>query len=767
MPATIDITPSPRVLRMLGQIDFAPWQCLAELIDNSIDAFLDAQSEDQVLADPKISISLPTDQELRSETGFLEVRDNGLGMQVDELSSSVKAGYSGNDPVEKMGLFGMGFNISTARLGRRTEVWTTTKDSGEWTGIVIDFDELEKTKTFSAPLQVRDKDQAELENGVHGTRVKITKLDPTRIRPLIWGSGKANTRRRLGKIYGRVMRDLDISITYDGDIVSPWRHIVWGASRSVPNSDFGTVHARIEINESLPPRRFCTTCWVWLADNDEDCPACGLTDQIIERQRSLKGWVGLQRYFDKEHYGFDLIRNGRVIEELDKSMFTFVDSAGDNLFEYPRDGHWGGRIVGELEIDFVRVSHQKDSFDKLDPEWRQVISIVRGNSPVQPMIARRMGLEHNDSPLARLFSAFRTTKPGLQNLVPGNSSGALNTGAVMDYKERFYNDEGDYQDDEKWFELVKQGERVSRGGSKGGDKAAGGLPIGGQVGKESPPDDEKDSEEKSRTAPVQLSFENDLELSRTFEMPMLPGSPVISVAARQVKGTSFGKPFVVETNGYQFKYDYDLNSPYFEESLESPLDSLLTDLAYQFLAVSAETPRNWPVSIVERELRKKYYPETLSELSHAVEASNSLLSEIRMHYDQHLPDSAPLDAALVDKALHDRIRRRAISEDLVSEESINEIITSGQFAKYVDNRFLGSLVETWPHVVTDSQLFDVPYDNVSEDLRPEVLAMLVNALEDVRWLAEEGSGAVSKDHGWKLRYGRAVASLRLAQSWRS
>ena len=32
-----DITPSPRVLRMLGQIEFKPWQCLAELIDNSIE----------------------------------------------------------------------------------------------------------------------------------------------------------------------------------------------------------------------------------------------------------------------------------------------------------------------------------------------------------------------------------------------------------------------------------------------------------------------------------------------------------------------------------------------------------------------------------------------------------------------------------------------------------------------------------------------------------------------------------------------------------
>ena len=37
-PDTVDITPTPRVLRMLGQIEFAPWQCLAELIDNSIAA---------------------------------------------------------------------------------------------------------------------------------------------------------------------------------------------------------------------------------------------------------------------------------------------------------------------------------------------------------------------------------------------------------------------------------------------------------------------------------------------------------------------------------------------------------------------------------------------------------------------------------------------------------------------------------------------------------------------------------------------------------
>ena len=60
-PETIDITPSPRVLRMLGQIDFAAWQCLAELIDNSIDAFLEAQRGEKPLTlDPNVSIELPS-----------------------------------------------------------------------------------------------------------------------------------------------------------------------------------------------------------------------------------------------------------------------------------------------------------------------------------------------------------------------------------------------------------------------------------------------------------------------------------------------------------------------------------------------------------------------------------------------------------------------------------------------------------------------------------------------------------------------------------
>jgi hypothetical protein len=56
MPQTIDITPNPRVLRVLGEIPFQPWQSIAELIDNSIDAFTKARREGNSIRIARIDV---------------------------------------------------------------------------------------------------------------------------------------------------------------------------------------------------------------------------------------------------------------------------------------------------------------------------------------------------------------------------------------------------------------------------------------------------------------------------------------------------------------------------------------------------------------------------------------------------------------------------------------------------------------------------------------------------------------------------------------
>lgn len=770
MADTVDITPSPRVLRMLGQIDFAPWQCLAELIDNSIDAFIEQAKAGVAPVAPRVKIVLPTDPQLRDGTGVLIIEDNGSGMSLASMKNAVRAGYSGNDPVEKMGLFGMGFNISTARLGRKTEVWTTTADSEEWIGIVIDFADLERNQTFNVPIKTKPKTDAELEVPTHGTKIQISLLEHDRTRPLMWGVGKANTKKKLGKIYGHVMSAMDITLSYDGDQIKPWKHCTWDASRTVPTKEFGHVPARLEINKTLSPRRFCTTCWVWLTDSDKSCISCGRIDSVIERKRSIKGWLGIQRYFDKKNFGIDLIRNGRVIEELDKTFFTFTDANGEEMLEYPIDAiHWGGRIVGELEIDFVRVTHQKDAFDKLDPEWKHVLEEVRGKSPMQPRIAQRMAFPPNTSPLATLFAGYRKGAAGLNDLVPGDSKGAgLNTGLVREYVERFYDGEADYQKDDKWYELVLQAEHAKRGGSSGAKKAGGAFPID---------DDEEDEGETSEKKPGATEppkspepvedVEKDVELSRTYEIDYLPGSPTIAVSAFKHKETPTGKPFTIQPEGASFRFDYFVKADFFEESLETPIDCLATDLAHHFLALSGETVRAYPVSFIVRDIKKKYFPEKVTDISSSADAAEALLDDLRRHYDENLQSQAPIEVNKIDPYELEHIRKGALKAESATDKQIETKITAGEFARYVSTPFLIELVRRWPTVVTDDKFFSTPYSEVSVSLREDSLSTLIESLQDVRWLSEEGSSSVSKDAAWRLRYARSLASLRLVESWRN
>jgi hypothetical protein len=44
---TVQIPPHPRILRALAEIDFDHWQCIAELVDNGFDEFLEGYSQDK------------------------------------------------------------------------------------------------------------------------------------------------------------------------------------------------------------------------------------------------------------------------------------------------------------------------------------------------------------------------------------------------------------------------------------------------------------------------------------------------------------------------------------------------------------------------------------------------------------------------------------------------------------------------------------------------------------------------------------------------
>lgn len=763
----INLTPSPRVLRMLGQIDFKPWQCLAELIDNSVDAFLTERGEAVGMLFPQVNVEISSAADIRSGTGDIRVSDNAAGMEPRHLEMALKAGYSSNNPVDKLGLFGMGFNVATARLGGRTEVWTTRLEDDVWTGVRIDFDELERADTFHVPLIQRPKTAAEAQS--HGTVILIQKLEQQRTLYLRSAGGLKATRDKLSRVYNKIIQDLGLRVIVAGSELHSRKFCTWDPKRSVDTkSDFGRVPTIIPIDEDLGSQMYCDDCWVWLAGTDDLCPSCGSSDRLRRRDRRISGWLGIQRFFDMNDYGIDLVRNGRVIEERSKTFFSWTNpETGEILAEYPvEQQHWGGRIVGELNIDFVPLaSHQKDAFDKNSREWKQVDQVIRGEGPIIQVYRQRLGFpERAASYLARLHQGYRRGQPpGFRWLVPGDNQGRGVNKEPQLWAAEFWAGNPEYQTDEKWWDAVVLAENAR---SKGKGTNVPEVLTGAGEFPGAEPETPQDADVAGEPVEPTSHLEEDGVLSGIYELPDIPGSPKLDVSVQRLtKGALDGGSHVTfAAMRSRIEMTYDPHHRVFLESLTEPVDCLVNELSYQFLTRSSVTQREWPMSRVAMDLRSRYFPWATSSFGQVYDNATSLLRDVIEHYVEAFGSIVPIEDRLT-AAQRDLLTKEVARRDRAGDDRVAEVIASGEFARYLGLDIAIDLIRLWPELALDGRFFSTGHEDVDADLRQDLVAQVVGPMRDLVWMANpEGMQAGTEE--WKTMLGRALYSVRLLDAWR-
>jgi hypothetical protein len=474
-----DLTPHPRILPMLGQIPLAQWKCLAELLDNCIDAFIEAGRIGQVIHNPHVVITTPLNS---VASGQITVRDNGPGMDPTTLERAAKAGWSGRDPINNLGLFGMGFNIATARLCSKTTVWTTRSGDLEWTGLEIDFDNLTRHSNFLTTALHRPKADA----SESGTEIVLERLKQEMREWFAKGANRTQITRNLGRTYSAILgaggTPTNFRLEFNGNVVRARPHCIWGGpgnpERSVVHPTLGTINAYQDFDFQFSSRKFCTSCWTWLGAGESECPQCGSEGTVVDRTRRVRGWIGLQRYQHETDYGIDLLRNGRKIELGCKDLFAWRDpNTDEEIIEYPIDDQrHRGRIVGEIHLDHCQVPYTKERFLREDAAWTEMLSLVRGTGPLQPRIAESRGLGGNTSPLYKLYQAYRRSSPQGRAASWAKLLVVRDDERAQEMARRFDNGEPEYQSDAKWFELAEEeDEKVLNAGRSAG----GGLTLGG------------------------------------------------------------------------------------------------------------------------------------------------------------------------------------------------------------------------------------------------------------------------------------------------
>ena len=774
MKKSLDITPHPRIYQMLENIEFTPYQCLCELIDNSIDAF----NEEEFIYNEEPEIRLDVPKERKNEIDPLCIMDNGNGMNEEQLNKSIKAGFSGNNSMDKMGLFGMGFNIATARLGQRTEIITYRKDDDYKLKVIIDINELNTSNTFNVPFEQIPKEADEL--GKHGTEIYIYKIKEGFLRKL---RKKANISKQLGRTYGRILRNKKINLIYMGLPTTPFEHCVWDKTRKGKNN----TPVRIEIDEYIDTKKFCVACFEWLTPKQISCASCNDNKNLIERERRVKGWIGLQRFFDEEKYGIDLIRNGRIIRTFDKSIFYWnADDLDieDAEKEYPIDGSHGGRFVGELEIDFVQVDFQKKSFVKTSKDWNQVLRVIRGDGPIRPRIAKSRNFPINESSLAKLFNAFRGDDPGIENFVPRNPSNVKrgiyqSDSRIKELKYKFFENERDFQDDEKWYELLLKGE-VAKNGHKNDIKEEKKKDDYDPNIGDDPFSEEEESTNNSsiNTSQVltggktqseehvnQVQFIEDKDLSGTYYIEQFVDK--IFVDVQYAKNQSHAKGFHFISKGSHLTFKYWPDTKIFQETFLRPEDLLINELAYLLFTTADAKLEEYPLSVIERSLRKKYFPYLQPELDFLSDEINNLTKDIRIHFKNTIKSFDNYNPSDLSEKLKNTVLTRMNHGELMSAELMKEAIEKGQFMNFTELEELVEIFKIYPELLFDGEFFNkkFSYEENHKKFNNELIENALVIFEDIIWWKNNGSP--NSSIVWKGRSRRVIGSLEIIRGWRT
>ena len=399
---TFDITPHPRILQVLGEIEFSPSQCIAELVDNAIDGFLRCQREENPIAEPLVQVAVGNDT--------VVVKDNGPGMSPQELEMAVKAGWTSNEKFGNLGLYGIGFNVATARLGAQTTIWTSRAGESSWHGVTIDLPKMARGGTYKLEVLRREKAQTQ----VSGTEVEVRGLKNDwreQLNNSPWL--RKNVTERLARVYGTMLRNhnpqpIHFALRVNDKSVSAWEHCVWSENRTVFRKGDGLVHAIRQIDQTFGTKYLSKS-----TGELHDVKAGLDPDDLIEVPERIYGWLGIQRYVHDTDYGLDVLRNGRKIEIGCKDLFQWEGPDGSIVPEYPIDEqrHRRGRIVGELHIDHGYVHFTKHRFEREHLSWKQLLLAVKNN---EPLVNRdKLGFKGlNTSPLGGLYRAFRRNSPG-------------------------------------------------------------------------------------------------------------------------------------------------------------------------------------------------------------------------------------------------------------------------------------------------------------------------------------------------------------------
>ena len=193
------------------------------------------------------STSLWSGDNVAASERVLEVVDNGQGMEFESITNAVKAGYTSNDPTSSLGLFGMGFNIATAKAWRDDRRCSSARAEDERMDRGGDRLRHSGEEGTPSPQPVVRREKMGTEQS--GTKVQVSKLKEGVYRHL--RDRSRDLKRTLEDVYAPILREGVVSIFINGMVLNPRPYCTSGEKREAWFAGRKESPHRVRIDRDL------------------------------------------------------------------------------------------------------------------------------------------------------------------------------------------------------------------------------------------------------------------------------------------------------------------------------------------------------------------------------------------------------------------------------------------------------------------------------------------------------------------------------------
>ena len=409
------VTPDPSLFHKLGARSRALPLVVTELIDNSLDSWTEMPKSKKEGKELTVEISAGEQKD-----GLFIIKDNAGGMTQDELIHAMTVAYSKKTNQKKLiGSFGFGLKSAAMYIGSKFSIYTVSYKDPK----TVNFVEFDKEKfmkkqgddQWKLEFKQLSMKEANLQKVFfpyeHGTQITIKneryrsanqkgiikKLSRTFAARIQEGEDNSYNKDKMNielSLGGRVFK-----IKPSGSFYSKWNKSLEEVNdhikkqREVLKKIQNQNQNKLEKDQINLLKDAKDTGFLKSNESNQSDPvkqeAVVIPKKInwlieipgikkIERQKIkgsekyVSGRIGIldRGMGHNNHYGFDLFKYGRLIEEhvLDKSY--------KNKEIGLRASVHNARIAGQLFLDDWDTDHQKVSFLKDSDDWFNLIEFV-------------------------------------------------------------------------------------------------------------------------------------------------------------------------------------------------------------------------------------------------------------------------------------------------------------------------------------------------------------------------------------------------------